>query len=217
MSRWSNRTPGRSTATGGFDQHLCALVSEEFHIAGGIEVSPQREDDGRIDVVLGRACCVVGRGFFAVDGPPGVQRAAFAEHRRTSTSGIEHLPTEADHLSGSFGVVVREEGRDVHLGVPEVVAVVAAGRDRLRGDSLLMCARRSLGELEEVPAERLLVRVVAAQLDVRRLPELVEPLTLLGDEPFAALLRCSAQRPRTAISEFFRRDAAGRCGTRRTW
>jgi hypothetical protein len=79
----------------------------------------------------------------------------------------------------SLRVGVGEERDDVHLGVPEVVTVVAAGAESLRGDALLVGAGTCLSHLEQVPSDRLLCLGVAVDLDVAALPEGVEPGTLL--------------------------------------
>jgi hypothetical protein len=60
------------------------------------------------------------------------------------------------------------------------VALVAGARDRLRRNALLVRAGSGLRDLEQVPPDRLLSRIVAADLDVAALPELVEPTRLLG-------------------------------------
>ena len=192
---------------GGFDQDLRALVRHEVDVAGCFEVAPHREHDCGVDVVLRRAGRVVGGGLLAVDRAPREQRADLAHLSGALAGGGEHLPSEADHLSRRLGHRVREERHHVDLGVPEVVAVVAASGDALRGDALLLRARRGLSQLEQVPAKGLLCPVVAAEFDVGVRPEAVEPLALLEQQLVGPLGFGSRQCPGAPIGELLHRDA----------
>ncbi len=152
-------------------------------------------------VVLRCAGGVVRRCFLAIDGAPRIQRPVLAQLAGALARRGEHLPPEADHLARRLGPGIGEERRDVHLGVPEVVAVVAAAGDPLGGDALFLSARRGLTELEQVPAQRLLRAIVAAQLHVAALPELVEPLALLGEQLLDAVVLGAVERACAAVRE----------------
>ena len=191
------------------DEQLGAFVGEEVDVSGGLQVAAQCEHDGRVDVVLRGARGVVRRCFLAVDRPPREECPDLAHLGRPLFGGAEHRPPEPDHLARRLLVGVGEERHDVHLRVPEVVAVVAAPGDTLRGDALLVRARRRLSELEDVPADRLLRLVVAAQLDVGRRPEAVEELTLFGEECVVAVGLGAAERARAAVGEFLCGHAGG--------
>ena len=150
---------------GRLDQDLGALVGEEVDVAGGVQVPLEGVDHRGVDVVLGGAGGVVRRGLLAVDGPPRVERPELAQLGGPLAGRVEHLPPEAEQLAGGVGVGEGQERQDVDLGVPEVVAVVATAGHALGGDPLLVGPGRRLGELEQVPADRLLGGVVA--LDAR--------------------------------------------------
>ena len=162
------------------DQHLGALVAEELDVAGGRDVAVDGVRDVGVDVVLGGAGRVVRRRLLAVDRAPGEQRAALRHLRRPLASLRQRAVSEPQQVAGGVGVVVGEHRDHVHLGVPEVVPVVAAGRHRLGGDAALADVGRRLRHLEQVPADRLLCRVVAVDGDVGPLPELGEPRRLLA-------------------------------------
>ena len=77
---------------------------------------------------------------------------------------------------------VGQARQDVDLRVPEVLALVAAAGQALRGDAVALDARRRLAQLEEVEAHGLLDVAGPFDRDVRVLPERVEALALdLGD------------------------------------
>ncbi len=161
-------------------------------------------------MVLRGAGGVVRRRLLAVDGAPGVQRSDLAHLAGASAGGVEQLPAEAHRLAGRFGHRVREERHHVDLGVPEVVAVIAASRDALGGDALLVRSRRRLGQLVQIPAQRLLGAVVAAEFDVGAGPELVEPDALLVDDLLDAVGLGALQRARTPVGQLDRRNAVRR-------
>ena len=189
---------------GRLDEDLGALAGEELDVAAGVEVALEGERDRRVDVVLRRAGGVVGRRLLAVDRAPRVQRAALAQLGRPLRGPCRSVrQRNRSSFRADLGVGVGEERDDVDLGVPEVVALVAAAGDPLGGDALLLGLGAGLGELEQVPADRLLGGVVAAQLDVAVLPELVQPLALLGeDRPRRRRrsARASVRRQRSASS-----------------
>ncbi len=191
---------------GRLDEDLGAFVSEEVDVAGRLEVPAEGEHHRRVDVVLRRAGGVVRRCLLAVDRPPRIQRPDLAHLAGTGARRVEHRPAEPDHLARRLLVGVGEERHDVHLGVPEVVAVVAAGAHALGGDALLLGARRRLGELEEVPTHRLLVAFVATEFDVGGRPERIEPLGLLGEQVVEPVGLGPFEGPRATIGEFLGRD-----------
>ena len=126
---------------GGLDQHLGALLEQELLVAGSGHVLAQRVRDVGVDVVLGGPGGVVGGGLLAVDGPPGEQRTLLAHLPGPLPGLVQHAVAEAQEVQGDPRLVVDQEGKHVDLGVPEVVPVVAAGRDRLGRDALLMGPR----------------------------------------------------------------------------
>ena len=64
--------------------------------------------------------------------------------------------TEADQVSRDPGTGVREERRNVDLGIPEVVSLVRLSGQALRRDAVRFCPCRCLSELEDVPSDCLL-------------------------------------------------------------
>lgn len=57
--------------TRGLDQHLRTVVAQEVLVAGDVHVLANGVSDVGVDVVLGRAGGIIGRGFVTVDGAPG--------------------------------------------------------------------------------------------------------------------------------------------------
>ena len=93
-------------------------------------------------------------GLLAGDRPPRVQRADVADLPRPFACRVEQAAAEAQHLLGAARVRMDEEGDDVDLGVPEVVALVAAPGHALGGYAEALAAGRRLQELEQVEAHR---------------------------------------------------------------
>ena len=195
---------------GRLHQDLGALVSQEVDVACRLEIPDEGEHHGGVDVVLRRAGRVVGRCLLAVDRAPRVERAALVEHLRPAAGGVEHPPPEAHHLPCGLGIGVGEERDDVDLGVPEVVTVVAAGGHRLGRHPLLMGSSRRLGQLEQVPPERLLNPLVAIELDVTTSPVVVEPLPLIGEQAGRSLPLGALQGPNAALGQLGGRDPSRR-------
>jgi hypothetical protein len=138
------------------DEHLGADLGEEAAVVARVNVSADRVRDVRIDVVLRGARLVVRRRLLAVDRAPREHRAALAELARPGARRVEHAVAEAQEVPGDARLRVREERQQVHLDVPEVVALVAATGQPLRRDPGTLGAPRRLGDLEEIPADRLL-------------------------------------------------------------
>src|SRR3954464_4954895 len=90
---------------------------------------------------------------------------------RARPRGVEHAAAELKHLLGPPRRRVGEERHDVDLGVPEVVALVAAAGHALRGHAQTLRARGRLHQREEVEAHRSLELRVALELDVAAPPE----------------------------------------------
>ena len=119
---------------------------------------------------------------------------------------------EVEQVAGGVGIGVRQQRHHVDLGVPEVVTVVAVGRDPLGGDAASVDLRRGLRHLEQVPADRLLGRVVAVDGDVGARPEPVEPRLLLGERPLPAGCLGGIERAAAAGGELVDRHVAGWLG-----
>ena len=192
----------------GLDEDLGALVREELDVARRVEVPLERVHDRCVDVVLRGAGCVVGRRLLTVDRPPRVQRPPLAQLGGTGARRAEHVVPEPEQLAGRVGVGVGEVRQDVHLGVPEVVPVVAAGGHALGRDPLLVRPRRCLGELEQVPPDGLLGRWIAGDLDVAVRPEVVEPRLLFGAERREPFLASPVDGAVATVGELLGGDAA---------
>ena len=88
-----------------------------------------------------------------------------------------------------------EERDDVDLGVPEVVALVAAPGHALGGHAEALAAGRRLQELEQVEAHAALQVRGAGQLDVAPLPEVGDVATVLLLDRVVSLAARPVQRP----------------------
>ena len=109
------------------DEHLGTLAAEELGVAGGRDVAVDGVGDVGVDVVLGGARRVVRRRLLAVDRAPRVQRPALRHLR--SPGGVRRAACGGGSWSRSraaAGLLYGEQRDHVDLGVPEVVAVVAA-------------------------------------------------------------------------------------------
>ena len=199
------------------------MRAQEIDVTGGRHVAIDGVRHIGIDVVLGGAGGIVGGGLLAVDRAPRVERASLAHHLGRACGRRAG--------SGAGSGAGRRRRRDacrpavahIHLGVPEVVAVVAVGGDPLGGDPALADLGRGLGQLEQVPPNRLLRRRVAVDRDVGALPEGVEPGAMLGDDgvpsrrlPPRREWRRSGRRAPRCWRRRARRQPDRRCGTRGT-
>ena len=155
-------------------------------------------------------CGVVGRRFLAVDRPPRVERADLVDLFGPLAGLVELAPPEAHHLARHLRARVGEERHHVRLGVPEVVAFVAAAGHAFGGDALLLGLGAGLGQLEQVPAHGLLAGFIAEQLDVAALPEVVQPCPLLGQEQRRAVLLRALERAVAPVGQLLGRHAGRR-------
>ena len=89
---------------------------------------------------------------------------------------------------------VRQHGQYEALGVPERVAVVPRSGKPLGCDRTLLRASAGLEYVEERETDCLLKLGVPVELDVCAIPEVVEVLTLGGDEPLPACVTRLGQR-----------------------
>ena len=92
----------------------------------------------------------------------------------------------AESVGGRRGGGVGEHWENEAFGVPEGVAVVAWTGQTLRGNRSLLGAGAGLQRVEEPETDGLLKLRVPVELDVRRRPEVVEILTLAGQEALPA-------------------------------
>ena len=133
-----------------------------------------------VDVVLRGARGEVGAALLAVDRAPGEERALRVAHDARAFAGLrQHGVTVLQKLSRKGRVGVDEHGQDIALRVPEGVALVALAGQTLRRDVARAVAPRRLQQVEEVEAQTLQQRVVAADLKPGVLPESVEESALL--------------------------------------
>ena len=199
------------------DEDLGAVGVHELLVAGGQRVAPHGVADVSVDVVLRGAGLVVGTRLLAVDRPPREQCAALAEDLGPFAGVVEHRVPEPQQVPGRAGQCVGQERQDVDLGVPEVVALVAAAGQALGGDAGALGPGGRLQQLEQRPAHRLLDDRVARHLDVAALPRLRVPVALLLVETLEALLHDLVERAAAAVGQLLRaggvvrrRDRAGR-------
>jgi hypothetical protein len=196
-------------------QHdLGAVLRHEVEVAGRQQVQADRIGDVGIDVVLGGAGRVVGRALLAGDGAPGVERALLMRHlarplARLGQAVVAVLQQRARDLRARE----QEEGEDVDLGVPEIVAFVALPRHALGGDIRPAVAPDRLQQVELVEAHALLQGVVAVDADVGLVPEAGQPVGLLGHQGIeAGLARGPQFGLRMQADRAFRHVARGGVG-----
>ena len=98
----------------------------------------------------------------------------------------QHAVAESKQVAGDARLGVGEERQHPRLGVPEVVAVVGVAGQALGRDPRPFGAPRRLGEVEQVPAHRLLhadrVPHGVLERDVGPIPEAVEAASLRRHE-----------------------------------
>jgi hypothetical protein len=182
-------------------------LEEELVVAADLRVAPHRVDDVGVDVVLGRAGLVVRRGLLAVDCAPCEQRAALAELSCALARLRQHAVPEAEEVAGDARLRVGQERQHVDLGVPEVVALVRLPGESLRGNPRALRPPRRLGDLEEVPADRLLDALgllIGLDPNVGAVPEVVELLALPALEARVSRPAHTVQRLRAALDELGR-------------
>ena len=172
----------RDPHPGGLDQQLGAQGFLELGVPAGPDVPVGREGDRGGDVELRRAGRVVGAGLESVDGAPGEEGAVDAEFLGADLGLGQEVVAEFQDLAGVARVGVGQVGQQVHLLVPEVVAVVAGAGHALGRDAGHIGAGRGLRELEEVPADALLELGLARQHDVARAPVVAVVVLALGED-----------------------------------
>ena len=154
----------------------------EFLVAAGPDVPVGREGDRGGNVELRGAGRVVGAGLEPVDGAPGEEGAVHTELLGADLRLGQQVVAELQDLAGVVRVGVSQVGQQVHLLVPEVVAVIAGAGHALGRDAGNIGAGSGLGELEEVPADALLERRLARHNDVARCPVLTVVVLALGED-----------------------------------
>ena len=99
---------------------------------------------------------------------------------------VQHAVAEAKQVPGDARLRVGEERQHPRLGVPEVVAVVGVAGQALGRDPRPLGAPRRLGEVEQVPAHRLLhahrVPIGVLERHVGPVPEAIEAAPLRRDQ-----------------------------------
>ena len=168
------------------DQYFRALLVEEVRIACDVHVFHQGIRDVCVDVVLRCARGVVGGGFLPVDGPPREQGSPQVELTRAASSGVQHAIPEPQEVPCDVRVRVNQEGQDVDLGVPEIMALVSMSGQALGRQAHSIGASAGLMDVEDVEARHLLKFVAAPHLDVGPIPELVQVNPLTGRQPLEA-------------------------------
>ena len=118
----------------------------------------------------------------AADRPPRERGAVEAQLARALGGEVERRVAPVERIADGLGRRVGEHGQHEALGVPEDVPVVAVARQPLGGDRALLGAGGGLQRVEEGEAHGLLELVVAVDLDVGALPEVVEVLALVLEE-----------------------------------
>ena len=149
-----------------------APVEQEAEVAGDAHVVEERVGDVRVDVVLRGAGGVPRGRLLAVDRAPREPRRTMSDLARPGAGGLQHPAAEVEHLARPVRVRVDEERDDVDLGVPEVLALVAAAGHPFGGDAEALVAGGRLHQREEVEADGLLDLRRALDLDVAAPPEL---------------------------------------------
>src|SRR6476659_5780420 len=194
----------------GLDKNVHALAVHEILIAAGRDVFAQGVRDVGVDVVLRRAGRVIGRCLLTVDRTPREERTALGKLLRAPAHRTKHVVTETQLAARHLRRGVGEERNHEDLGIPEVVPAVAGAGHTLGGHSRLLGARRSLGHLEKIPANRLLQSWLAVHNNVGTLPEPGQPLPLSGKFWFDAVLVHPIKSPPAAINELPGRHSSRR-------
>src|SRR5215472_8310712 len=100
--------------------------------------------------------------------------------------GVDYQVSPAEGVGRGGWQGVGEDGEDERLGVPEGVPVVSGSGEALGGDGPVLGARPGLHDVEQAEADGLLDLDVAVDLDVGALPEGVQVLALLIEQPLPA-------------------------------
>ncbi|OPZ76846.1 MAG: hypothetical protein BWY79_01428 [Actinobacteria bacterium ADurb.Bin444] len=139
----------------------------------------QRIGDVGVDVVLGRAGCVVRRGLVPVDGTPGEQGSPLVDFARPLPGFVQHTITMAQEILGQSGSRVDQEGKSVNLGIPEVVTFITPTGQALGRNTITFNSSRSLCQLEQVETDRLLQQRGSLYDDIAAFPKILQEATLL--------------------------------------
>ena len=131
-----------------------------------------------------------------------------ADLARPLARGVEHPDAEVEDLARPARAGVHQERDDVDLGVPEVVALVAAAGHALGRHAQALGARRGLHEVEEVEAHGPLELGRALDLDVAALPERGHVPRVLALDRLVAVEPGAVERAVDAVDEVARRRLA---------
>ena len=101
-------------------------------------------------------------------------------------SHVHHQVPPAQRVRRRAGQGVGQDGEHEHLGVPERVPVVPVPCQPLRRDRPVLGAGARLHDVEQAEPDCLLDLDVTVDFDVGALPERVQVLPLLLDQPFPA-------------------------------
>ena len=134
----------------------------------------------------GRAGRPVPRALFPVDRPPGKGRALQAELVGPFGGGPQAVAAPGQSIGSRPGLGIGQHRQHIHLGVPEGMAVVARTGQTLGRDSPRLGPGAGLQHLPQRIPHRLLNLVVAIDLHVGAIPEIVEVVALGGQQPVEA-------------------------------
>ena len=166
-----------------FDEKLRAALREEVQILRRLIVLPHRVGDVAVDMVLRGPRGEVRAALLPVDRAPGEERALRVAHdARAGTRLRQHREAVLQQLSRQRRVGVDEHGQDIGLGIPEGVPLIALAGQALGGDVARTVPSGGLQQVEEIEAQALQQRVVAADLKKGVVPEFVEEGALLVRE-----------------------------------
>jgi hypothetical protein len=178
--------PDRAPQPCGLDQHLDPGAGRERLVLGDREIAADGLGDVGVDVERRGTGRPVARALLAADRPPRERSAAQAELVGAGLREVHRRMAPAQGVGRGVGRRVGQRGQDEDLLVPERVAVVAASGQALRRDRPHLGARAGLQHREDREAHRLLQLRVAVDLDVGALPEAVQVLALVGEQPVPA-------------------------------
>ena len=170
----------------GLDEDLGAGLDEKVGVTANVDVAADGVGDVGVEVELGGAGEVIGRRLVAADRAPREQGTPQIQLAGATPRLVQHAVAEPKQVAGDARLGVGEERQHPRLGVPEVVAVVGVAGQALGRDSRSFGAPRRLGEVEQVPAHRLLhadrVPFSVLERHVCPLPESIEVAPLSRHE-----------------------------------
>jgi hypothetical protein len=156
------------------DEQLEPCFPLELVVTGGGSIARNGVGDVCADVERRGARRPVAGALVAADRAPRERGAGKPELPRPFTRQVERCVAPPQRVSCGCRHGVGEHRQHEALGVPECVAVVARSREALGCDRALFGPHAGLQRVEEREAQGLLKLVVADELDVRGLPEVVE-------------------------------------------